>query len=253
MTRRERLEARLERREEWADKAQARSEAAWEKSNQAVAGIPAGQPILKGHHSEGRHRRDMNRCHAAMDRSLAESKKAESHASKARGIELQLNRTIFSDDADAVEKLEAKIEKLEARCAQGKALNKAWKKFQKTGDRAPLYACGATDEKIEKLVEGQKRMPWLKKVYETSHDRAEIRRAKQRIEEIRERRARSEAAEKTESGVTVQTSPNGWTQVIFAERPDWEIRRDLKAAGYRWRQGCWQGTAPLPESVKELI
>lgn len=42
--------------------------------------IPAGQPILVGHHSEGRHRRDIARMHASMSKSAdARSKAAHYH------------------------------------------------------------------------------------------------------------------------------------------------------------------------------
>jgi hypothetical protein len=72
--------------------------------------IPLGQPILLGHHSEKRHRRDLNR----IDEHFA---KAKEHHDKAeyvrrRATAAESNVIIFSDDPDATEKLVDKIERL---------------------------------------------------------------------------------------------------------------------------------------------
>lgn len=80
---RERARLKAERYEEWSNAAMRRSNAACEQSDAAVAGIPFGQPILVGHHSEKAHRRALEKAHAAMDRCVAESNKAEAHAAKA--------------------------------------------------------------------------------------------------------------------------------------------------------------------------
>lgn len=79
----ERAKAKAERYGEWADAARKRSDEAFERSERAVANIPFGQPILVGHHSEGMHRAAIKRSHQAMDRSVEEMHKAESHESKA--------------------------------------------------------------------------------------------------------------------------------------------------------------------------
>lgn len=52
MTRRERLERRAERRREWAESRDRKSAAAFESARKLTDGIPLGQPILVGHHSE---------------------------------------------------------------------------------------------------------------------------------------------------------------------------------------------------------
>lgn len=79
----ERARAKAERYEEWADKAHQRSEEAFERSERAVAGIPMGQPILVGHHSERAHRAAIDKSWAAMGKSVEEMHKAEAHESKA--------------------------------------------------------------------------------------------------------------------------------------------------------------------------
>lgn len=90
----ERARAKAERYEEWADKARERSDAAFERSEKAVAGIPFGQPILVGHHSERAHRAAIDKSWAAMGKSVEEMHKAEAHESKAeywRRMEDQIN------------------------------------------------------------------------------------------------------------------------------------------------------------------
>lgn len=74
---------RADRYTEWGQKADARSEAAYDGARAAVDGIPMGQPILVGHHSERRHRAALARHDARMDRFVAERKKAEHHRGKA--------------------------------------------------------------------------------------------------------------------------------------------------------------------------
>lgn len=79
----ERARAKAERYEAWADAAHRRSMEAFERSEAATAGIPFGQPILVGHHSERTHRAAIEKSWNAMGKSVAEGEKAESHESKA--------------------------------------------------------------------------------------------------------------------------------------------------------------------------
>lgn len=79
----ERAKAKAEKYQDWADAANRRSNEAFERSNNAVKDIPFGQPILIGHHSEGKHRAALKKSWAAMDKSVEEMHKAESHESKA--------------------------------------------------------------------------------------------------------------------------------------------------------------------------
>lgn len=105
----ERAKAKAERYGEWADKARQRSDEAFERSNNAVAGIPLGQPILVGHHSEGMHRAAIKRSWAAMDKSVEESKKAEAHESKAEYWERMADKIDLSMP-ESIEFYEHKLE-----------------------------------------------------------------------------------------------------------------------------------------------
>lgn len=128
MTTRERKEARADRLRDWADSREAKSETAYEKSKQLADMIPFGQPILVGHHSEGRARRDAERIHSGMAQSVEHSRKADDMRSRADEIERQLDRSIYSDDADAVEKLREKLADLEGQRERIKAYNASCRK-----------------------------------------------------------------------------------------------------------------------------
>ena len=122
-TRRERLEAKLEKREEWTAKADQRSTARFDTVHRIADNIPLGQPILVGHHSERHARRDQDHIHAGMAKGIEEMNLAKHHTSKADGLARQLETSIFSDDHDAIEALEAKVQALEAERDTMKAAN----------------------------------------------------------------------------------------------------------------------------------
>ena len=79
----ERAKAKAEKYEDWASSAEKKSTEYFNKSNDAVKHIPFGQPILVGHYSKKRHRRDLNRSWDAMGKSVELSEKAENHEHKA--------------------------------------------------------------------------------------------------------------------------------------------------------------------------
>lgn len=73
-----------EKHEDWADSAEKKSSQYFEKSHDAVKNIPMGQPILVGHHSEKRHRRDLENSWNNMGKAVEFSDKAEEHERKAK-------------------------------------------------------------------------------------------------------------------------------------------------------------------------
>lgn len=88
----DRSEARSERLDERADKAATRSQAARAASDRISDHIPFGQPILVGHHSEGRARRDAARIHASMRKSIDEANYAGDLARRADAAAAHMRR-----------------------------------------------------------------------------------------------------------------------------------------------------------------
>ena len=82
----ERSQDRAERLTDRAGRAAATSETLRERAHRH-ADYPMGQPILVGHHSEGRHRRDLERSDRLTRRSIEESDRAQELARRARSAE----------------------------------------------------------------------------------------------------------------------------------------------------------------------
>lgn len=245
-TRRERLEARLERRREWAASREAKARAGFDRAHGALDGIPPGQPILVGHHSERRHRAALERHDNAMRSAYESAEMAKHHASKAGGLEDQLERSIFSDDPDAVEALRAKVADLRAQRERMTLVNKLYRK----GDAAGLAELGLDLDKLRAQVAhvglSFVRAPY--EGYQLSNLGANIRRLEQRIADVQRRQARTEAAEQAPGGVVVEGGD--YVRVTFAEKPARSVLDALRAADFRWSGGSWVGQrAKLPAEV----
>jgi hypothetical protein len=269
MTRRERLELKLEKRREWAEKATARSQTAYARAQQILDRIPLGQPILVGHHSERRHRRDLSRIDRAIATSLEESKLASHHTSKAAGIEHALDVSIFDDDPDAIQRLHERIAENEKRAQLLNACNKAWRASGIEGVRAI-----GGDDMARNAEETMRLCPWLRAPFDATNLRAAIRRDKERIDRIEAQRARVREAAASPGGVRIDrieaqrarvreaaASPGGvrivesgdYVCVTFAQKPAREVIASLKEAGFWWGQGSWTGPKEkLPTCVSEL-
>lgn len=251
MTRRERLENKVAKRQEWAAKAEERSTASFNRAHELTANIPFGQPILVGHHSEGRHRRTLERSDNAMRNACELSHKAEMHESKAANLENLLDKAIFSDDSDAIEAIEARIQaNMEAR-EKMKKINALYRK----ADAAGLEAMGINYESLKAKLAAAGgywgSAPHLP--YEMSNIGGRIQADKKRIEHIRCMNARKERAEAA-GGVAIVRGAQGYAQVTFAEKPDYSVIRALKDAGFHWSGGSWFGTTEkLPEAVEALV
>jgi hypothetical protein len=251
MTRRERLENKLRKRQEWAESRQRDADRCFEAAHKATENIPLGQPILVGHHSENGHRAALARSDSNMAKGCESLAMAEHHEAKAGGIEHQLENSVFSDDGDAVEQLEARIAEREAKRERMKKINAAHKRFVE--DPASLDAADLTEAEkkaIREYVPAYSWEPHPFPPYSFQNLGASIRRDKERIEDIKRRTVRAAKAEQA-GGVVVEETGE-WCRVTFAEKPDRSVLGALKAAGFHWGAGSWSGkTAQLPACVKK--
>lgn len=142
MSYRDRRLARAERLRDWADKRETKSAAAFRTAKTIADGIPLGQPILVGHHSERHARRDQDRIHNGMAKGIEHERMANSMNSRADEIERQADHAIYNDDDDAIDKLIGKIASLEAERSRMKSENAAYRK----GDEGYAAFCGITIE-----------------------------------------------------------------------------------------------------------
>ena len=128
MSYRERRAARADRLRGWSEGRTKKAETASKAAHDALDQIPLGQPILVGHHSEGRHRRVIDRAEGNLAKAHESWQMASQHASKAAEIDRQAGNAIYSDDPDAIEALQERIAGLEAERERCKYINKVIRK-----------------------------------------------------------------------------------------------------------------------------
>jgi hypothetical protein len=200
--------------------------------------IPLGQPILVGHHSEKRHRRDLKRIDEHFAKAKEHHDKAEYFRRRAAAAES--NAIIFSDDPDATEKLVDKIERLKKRQGVMKRANQLIRK----ADREGLADLGFSEETITKLFAqdfaGRAGLP----NYALENNSANIRRLEKRLAAIQNAQQHDETTEEQfPDGVRlVDNVEANRLQIFFPEIPPKVIRRELKRNGFHWSPtaGAWQ-------------
>lgn len=117
-------QARIERLRSRAEKKRAFADAnGLDLYGEARSGIPMGQPILVGHHSEGRHRKHLERIENKVRKGFEASKEAERLDNAADAAESR--KAIDSDNPDAENLLAEKLSKLIAHRDRLKKLNQA--------------------------------------------------------------------------------------------------------------------------------
>lgn len=150
---------------------------------------------------------------------------------------------ISSDDPQAIEKLQAKLDKLTHHQELMKAANAAIRmKDKEKGDKR-LAELGYTQEEITELrapdFAGRIGYP----AYALQNNNANIRRIRQRVEELKKRQTEPDPEGWTFDGgeVVINTDLNR-LQIVLNDRPDEDMRTALKSHGFRWApsQGAWQ-------------
>lgn len=237
MTRKEKQEARAERYREYAENAEKRAAAAFNASNEAVANIPLGQPILVGHHSEKAHRRALERSNGAMMRSVHESEKAAYYRQKAEAVES--NDNIYLGDDDAIERLEEKIAALSAKQEKMKAVNKLMRSKKSDDEKlAILLELGFSEIVAKNVVANNSTYP----AYCLTNNNAKINAAKKQLEKAKSL-AGKEDREYEAGDLTIEECySENRVRVYFPGKPDDEMRTQLKRNGFRWAPSmrCWQ-------------
>jgi hypothetical protein len=101
---------------------------------------------MVGHHSEGRHRRDIARIDANMRKGIEASKEADALDRCADHAES--SRAVSSDDPDACEKLSEKAARLEAACEKMVAANKLVRRRAPVAELAALLGAGQEQHRL---------------------------------------------------------------------------------------------------------
>jgi len=232
------IEEKKERYQELADKASKRSEQAYSTLKSISNMIPMGQPILVGHYSEGRHRRDLERMDNGMRKSIKEDKKAAYYQSKANNYG---SNGISSDNPDAITELKEKLQKMETSREKMKAVNADFKKCKGDIDKMTTVS-ETTKQALKKEIS----LDWRQKIpfpgYSLTNLGARIRSTKKRIEEL-ERKSKQVTSEKIINNIQiVDNVEDNRVQIFFKGKPDEATRKGLKSSGFRWSPSnkCWQ-------------
>jgi len=219
-----------------ADKARRESDSLYNTYHKMADVIPFGQPILVGHHSERGDRNYRARVENTMRKSIELDSKADYYEQRAKAIEN--NHSIFSDDPEATTKLSDRIAKLEQRQELMKAANKLVKK----NDREGLSELGFDDKVIDSLFKPDCFGNLGFASYAITNNGANIRRLKQRMAELEKLSAR-QSSDTVVNDVTISANIEAnRVQIFFPGKPDEEVRKELKANGFRWApsEGAWQ-------------
>jgi hypothetical protein len=219
-----------------------RNEAAAEKhfgTADAIAKyIPPGQPILVGHHSEKRHRKDIERMHGSMSKGRTALEKADYYRDRVAAMET--STIISSDDPEAIPKLSEKLEKLIEMQEFMKAANKCIKKKDKDAflklnfGTEQLWTTLNTPDCCRRIGFPQ---------YKLTNNNAKIRLTRQRLE-LMYITAGQVTTEKTIHGIRViQNVDANRIQLLFPSKPSEEVRDKLfYTFHFRWcrQEAAWQ-------------
>lgn len=182
--------------------------------------------------------RKKEKQNAARDRNMEEWNDIQGLLDKIRSTGMG---GISADDPQAVQKLEAKLEKLQAAQDTMKAVNAYYRKH-KTLDGCPNLSA----ESIEKM-KAEMSSQWHidDKPYPSwalSNNNAEIRRVKGRIAELSKKQETAYAGWEFDGGKVEANREDNRLQIFFEEKPDEKTRETLKENGFRWspKAGAWQ-------------
>ena len=245
----ERKFKRIERYREYRRNAKERADKHADKAQQMIDMI-GGQPILIGHHSEKRHRNDINRIDRNFAKAVEEQDKSDYWAHRAEAAES--NNTISYKDPEAAEKLKTKIAELERLQESYKAANAKLRAAKITLDDPQhvekLQALGLSDFLTKEAISCNRYsftgkdfiiLPtWL-----LSNNNSNLKRYKERLKqmELVAQRLESFEAISTDKGEIVKNEEYNGIEVYFPGKPEQEIIDKLKSHGFKWsgRSKCW--------------
>ncbi len=251
-----RVEARRERLERAAERAERLSSSMYGRWKELSSVIPMGQPILVGHYSEKRDRNFRARLHNMMGRSVELGKKAARLRELAAGVG---SGGISSDDPEAVVKLKEELAKVTRAGELMVLANRVVRAFYKAGVRdsgsGELWARylvkigeaipGISEARAAELLKpdccGRIAFP----DYAISNNGANRRRIEARIATLLREAKRAEMAGDVEKvyGEIRYREDVGENRVMlmFPGKPSEEVRRILKSNGFRWSpsRGAW--------------
>ena len=146
---------------------------------------------------------------------------------------------ISADDPNAIEKLQAKLEKLEATQEMMKAVNAYYRKH-KTLEGCPHLSQKSIEAFQSGMAGGGGGSPFLP--WQLSNNNANIRQVRSRIEQLTRQRENAFVGWEFDGGTVEINREANRLQVFFEGKPDEATRNILKENSFRWspKAGAWQ-------------
>lgn len=231
------------RRANTADRKEARADKldAEAKSRHAtvdtMVSVMNGQPLLIGHHSEKRHRRDLERVRTNMTKGIEASEKAK----RLRSQVAHPSTAISGDDPEAVVKLKTKLAKMEEQRAEYKKVNKAIRKKGATPESI-AESLGYSLLTVTRLLEPD----WCGRIgipgYTLTNLGANIRRVQKRIDALATIAVSPEPQSVSGNGWTIEEDADDNRVLIhFDTKPSKDVCRMMRTLGFKWSptRGAW--------------
>ncbi len=234
----DRQERRRERLGGRAEKKHAEAKSRWGESDRLSQAMN-GQPVLVGHHSEKRHRRDIDRMWGNLHKGCEAYETAQNLERRADSVG---SAGISSDDPEAVGKLQAKLESLTGGRERMKAINAAWRKAGKPrpdnaeawGKIAQTLGFDVANVRLDMARDFMHRAPYT---YAITNIGSEIRRLEQRIEDLGRAEVMADRQAIEGEGWRVwEDRDENRLFIAHDDKPPAEVRTALKRHGFRWNR-----------------
>lgn len=252
----QKIEARKERYRALAEKSRARANELINRASTMASVIPFGQPILIGHHSEGRDRRYRARIGQNFTKGTDLLKKAEYYERRAESTN---NGAISADDPDATEKLRERVTALKTVQERMKAANAAIRKHKKSADeqQAALEAIGFTAEQAVALLEPDFAGRLGFAPFQLTNNNATIKRLESRLKILEKAQDLEDRTTDYAWGSVRENKEVNRIQFLFNGKPDEKTRQLMKANSFRWSpsEKAWQRqwTANAVYAARDVI
>jgi len=175
----------------------------------------------------------------ARDRNMREYKHIQGLLEKIQGVG---TAGISADDPAALDKLKEKLSGLEEWHNAMKAVNVYYRKYN-TLDGAPYISDDVKNKLNAQLSDtryGRQTQPYSS--WALSNSNAEIKRIRDRVAALERMAERPPEGWAFDGGEVVINQAENRLQVLFDDKPNEEMRGELKRNGFRWApsQGAWQ-------------
>lgn len=183
--------------------------------------------------------RKKEKQNAASDRNMQEFREIQGILDKIKSVG---KGGISSDDPQAIEKLQVKLDKLVKRQEMMKAANAAIRMKDPEKGNAKLAEMGYTPDEIKQLREpdfcGRVGYP----SYLLSNNNANIKRIRDRITALEKKTEPTLEGWDFDGGSVIANTEANRLQILFDEKPDEATRATLKQNGFRWSPSnkAWQ-------------